>query len=117
MVPTHVRNRRSVLPMNLPSVAADVRRLKPLGREGRSEPPDVGCYQGWVMAPMRIRNRRLNVQRWKLNVGSSSVHLLALLLAILFVSATDSHAGRVHTLDRRILTGTLLATNGTLVLH
>jgi hypothetical protein len=39
--------------MNLPPVAADVRRLTLLRRrEGRSEPPDVGCYQrGVVQGP------------------------------------------------------------------
>jgi hypothetical protein len=43
--------------MSLPSVAADVRRLKPLGREGRSEPPYVGCYQWrWFLVPTRVRN-------------------------------------------------------------
>lgn len=86
--------------------AAPVRAKRTVLREG------FGLAGG-----VRGENGPARSQRWKLNVESSSVHLRALLLAILFVSATNSHAGRVHTLDRRILTGTLLATNGVLMLH
>ena len=81
--------------MNPPPAAADVRRLKPLGREGRSEPPDVGCYQwGWFMAPMRARLRRRTTAWQAFGAGSSSHSHRAFTLMITLLKSIGA---KVHS--------------------
>jgi hypothetical protein len=63
--------------MNLPAVAADVRRLKLLGREGRSEPPDVGCGcdgRDWASVGTAEDKRRTNGD-WRMAIGGVVIEL------------------------------------------
>jgi hypothetical protein len=58
--------------------------------------------------------KTFNAQRSTFDVQRN---VFALLLALLFLSTITSHAGRIQTLDRRILTGNLQATNGAFFLQ